>query len=235
MAFCNPVSSTKRVFQWIVSCSSCVLHSVCTSSWFVDNVSYASTDDFSESFPSSSFIQENESIDTSNNDACMWSPIGRVHSFSTYEWVRSQSNRMWHVRFALSISFVSSRCHLVRERKSILDRMDSTNNYDMTILHDDQLDNTDMTQSHRQLKKIPHWARSKFTSSFCPVWIIVHLFIDSQLQLAYINQIYFQERNPEDIFGPVHLDRAREMLESIALPDVEHFYGYPSFLPSNFV
>ncbi len=38
----------------------------------------------------------------------------------------------------------------------------TTNNYDMTILHDDELDNTQLARLRRRKKKIPSWANSKF-------------------------------------------------------------------------
>ena len=53
--------------------------------------------------------------------------------------------------------------------------------------------------------------------------------LESQLQLAFINQVYFHEKDPETIFGLVQLDRAHEMIQSL------DNQGYPSFLPSNFV
>ncbi len=47
--------------------------------------------------------------------------------------------------------------------------MDSTSNYDMTVFHDDELDDTQVALSHRQAKKIPRWARSKifFRFNYC--------------------------------------------------------------------
>ncbi|CAF3545623.1 unnamed protein product [Rotaria sp. Silwood1] len=61
----------------------------------------------------------------------------------------------------------------------------TTNNYDMTIFHDDELNNTGLTMIRRRKKKIPSWAQK------------------DQLQLAIINQVYFHDKNPDDIFGNV--------------------------------
>ncbi|CAF2079390.1 unnamed protein product [Rotaria magnacalcarata] len=60
-----------------------------------------------------------------------------------------------------------------------------THSYDMTILHDDELNNTELAMIHRRKKKIPSWAQK------------------DQLQLAIINQVYFQDKNPDDIFGSI--------------------------------
>jgi hypothetical protein len=38
----------------------------------------------------------------------------------------------------------------------------SMNNYDMTILHDDELENTQLAKLRRRKKRIPSWANSKF-------------------------------------------------------------------------
>ncbi len=40
--------------------------------------------------------------------------------------------------------------------------MDLLSNYDMTVFHDDELDDTQVALSNRESKKIPRWARSKF-------------------------------------------------------------------------
>ncbi|CAF0759180.1 unnamed protein product [Adineta ricciae] len=96
--------------------------------------------------------------------------------------------------------------------------MDQISNYDMTVFHDDELDDTEVALSHRESKKVPCWARK------------------SQLQLAIINQIYYNDKNPEDIFGAVHLDRVREMVDSIELWNTElpMICSY-SNMPANFV
>ena len=39
--------------------------------------------------------------------------------------------------------------------------MDQISNYDMTVFHDDELDDTEVALSHRESKKVPRWARSK--------------------------------------------------------------------------
>ncbi|CAF2331167.1 unnamed protein product [Rotaria sp. Silwood2] len=97
-------------------------------------------------------------------------------------------------------------------------KKDSTNNYDMTIFHDDELDDTYAAISRRRSKKIPRWARK------------------SQLQLAFINQIYFNDKNPEDIFGSIQIDAAHEMVRSIELSNTEFPSNYSfSMLPPNFV
>lgn len=62
------------------------------------------------------------------------------------------------------------------------------------------------------------------------------MYLESQLQLAFINQIYFNDKNPEDIFGSVEIDAAREMVQSIEFYSLE----LPSDLslstfPPNFV
>ncbi len=52
------------------------------------------------------------------------------------------------------------RTNYVREVNPIAEcsfQTDSTNNYDMTLFHDDIQE----TLSHRRAKKIPDWARSK--------------------------------------------------------------------------
>ena len=53
--------------------------------------------------------------------------------------------------------------------------------------------------------------------------------------MAIINQMYFQDKNPEDIFGTVRLDLAREMIQSIECGQNKNFSSYPAFLPANFV
>ncbi|UJR34092.1 hypothetical protein I4U23_021502 [Adineta vaga] len=75
----------------------------------------------------------------------------------------------------------------------------TTSNYDMTILHEDELNSTQLATIRRRKKKIPHWAKK------------------DQLQLAIINQIYFQDQNPEDIFGDFCIDQALTMIHSIPL------------------
>ncbi|CAF3923815.1 unnamed protein product [Adineta steineri] len=89
-----------------------------------------------------------------------------------------------------------STCRCQRKRKlNIVQKINSSdkshstsklfNNYDMTILHDDELNNTQLVTLRRRKKKIPYWATK------------------DQLQLAVINQTYFQDQNPEDIFGRI--------------------------------
>ncbi|CAF0804003.1 unnamed protein product [Adineta steineri] len=97
-------------------------------------------------------------------------------------------------------------------------KTESTNNYDMTVYHDEQLDDTQNISSYRRTKKIPRWARK------------------SQLQLAFINQIYFNDKNPDDIFGCIHMDLAHEMVQSIESrnSEITHIYNSP-LLPPNFV
>ncbi len=61
------------------------------------------------------------------------------------------------------------RSNIVREINPIQEctfKTDSTNNYDMTLFHNDELDDTQIVLSRRQLKKIPRWARSKFFHFF---------------------------------------------------------------------
>ena len=60
--------------------------------------------------------------------------------------------------------------------------------------------------------------------------------LESQLQLAFINQVYFKDNNPEDIFGSVQIDVVREMVQSIVLCNTELPYVYSlSVFPANFV
>jgi hypothetical protein len=52
-------------------------------------------------------------------------------------------------------------------KKKSNDKFHSTsNNYDMTILHDDELDNPNLATVRRRKKKIPSWAKSKFSILF---------------------------------------------------------------------
>jgi hypothetical protein len=44
--------------------------------------------------------------------------------------------------------------------------MHLTNNYDMAVFHDDELDDYQLPLSDRRSKKIPRWARSKFILFF---------------------------------------------------------------------
>ncbi|CAF1275509.1 unnamed protein product [Adineta ricciae] len=74
-----------------------------------------------------------------------------------------------------------------------------THNYDMTILHEDELNNTQLATNRRRKKIIPNWAKQ------------------DQLQLAIINQVYFQDRNPEEIFGSFRLDEAFDMINSLVV------------------
>ncbi|UJR13468.1 hypothetical protein I4U23_000482 [Adineta vaga] len=95
---------------------------------------------------------------------------------------------------------------------------DIASNYDMTVFHDDELDDTQVALSHRESKKVPRWARK------------------SQLQLAIINQIYYNDKNPEEIFGTVHLDRVNEMVASIELWNTEvPMIDFYATMPANFV
>ncbi|CAF3435030.1 unnamed protein product [Rotaria sp. Silwood2] len=91
-------------------------------------------------------------------------------------------------------------------------------NYDMSVFHDDELDDTEIALFNRQSKKIPCWARK------------------SQLELAIINQIYYNDKNPDDIFGSIHLDIAHKMINSIQLWNTElpFIYSYEN-IPPNFV
>ncbi len=72
-----------------------------------------------------------------------------------------------------------SRSHSISE---------TTDNYDMTILHDDELENTKLATVHRHKKKIPFWANSKF-SIFLFFFSNIFIYIEDQLQLAIINQV----------------------------------------------
>jgi hypothetical protein len=59
--------------------------------------------------------------------------------------------------------------------------------------------------------------------------------LESQLQMAIINQMYYNDKNPEQIFGNVRMDLAQEMVDSIELWNTELPFFYSSDLPSNFV
>ncbi|CAF5143511.1 unnamed protein product, partial [Rotaria magnacalcarata] len=111
--------------------------------------------------------------------------------------------------------------NFVREVKPKLEysiKTDSTNNYDMTIFHEEQLEDTYAVLSRRRLKKVPSWARK------------------SELQVAFINQIYFNDKNPEDIFGTVEIDAAHEMVKSLKFYDSEVSSNLSfSMFPPNFV
>lgn len=39
--------------------------------------------------------------------------------------------------------------------------------------------------------------------------------VEDQLQLAIINQVYFQDKNPEDIFGNIRVDHVQDIVNSI--------------------
>ncbi len=102
----------------------------------------------------------------------------------------------------------------------------------MTMFHDDEIDDTQVELYRRQSKTIPRWSRSKFFHLLISNFFILHL--ESQLQLAVINQIYFNDKNPEDIFGCVHMDLAHETVQSIELRQLELSLVYSTF-PPNFV
>jgi hypothetical protein len=52
---------------------------------------------------------------------------------------------------------------------------------------------------------------------------MIHLFVnvEEQLQLAVINQFYFQNQNPEDIFGTVCMNDAFDMINSLDIKNKE--------------
>lgn len=84
------------------------------------------------------------------------------------------------------------------------------------------LDGLKVSQSNSPSERITHFVLSSFS-------------LESQLQLAYINQIYFHGQDAEQIFGSVRMELAHEMVQSIEIDNPETFQGYPAFLPSNFV
>lgn len=88
----------------------------------------------------------------------------------------------------------------------------------MTILHDDELENTHLATIRRRKKKIPSWANSKW-SLFSFIITLSCFFVEEQLQLAIINQVYFHEQTPEDIFGSICIEHVFDMINSI---DVQH-------------
>ena len=53
-----------------------------------------------------------------------------------------------------------NRSNIIREVKSNNETIDLISNYDMTVFHDDELDDTQVALSHRRSKKIPRWAKS---------------------------------------------------------------------------
>ncbi len=56
--------------------------------------------------------------------------------------------------FSDNMTYLQIRLDNVRKIKS--------NNYDMTILHDDELENPHLATVRRRKKKTPSWANSKF-------------------------------------------------------------------------
>jgi len=68
----------------------------------------------------------------------------------------------------------------------------------MTVLHEEELDESQVCLQKRTTKKIPHWAQK------------------NQLQIAIINQVYLN-KNPSQIFGKIQLDNVREMINGIEL------------------
>ena len=59
--------------------------------------------------------------------------------------------------------------------------------------------------------------------------LIISSFLESQLQLAFINQIYFHGHDAEQIFGSVRVDQAHQMVQTIEIDNPECFQGYPRF------
>jgi len=97
-----------------------------------------------------------------------------------------------------------------------------TTNYDMTILHDDELENTQSATLRRRKKKIPAWANSKFlVLLFILNNIYLFLYVEDQLQLSIINQVYFQDQNPEDIFGSICIEHVFDLIKSIDIKNKE--------------
>jgi hypothetical protein len=92
----------------------------------------------------------------------------------------------------------------------------------MTILHDDELENTQLARLRRRKKKIPAWANSKFlVLLFILNNIYLFLYVEDQLQLAIINQVYFQDQNPEDIFGSICIEHVFDLIKSIDIKNKE--------------
>ena len=88
----------------------------------------------------------------------------------------------------------------------------------MTILHEDELDNTRLATARRRKKKIPAWAnRKRLQSSLSFISTPSMFFSEEQLEVAVINQIYFQKIEPEDIFGSICIDHARELLNAMMM------------------
>lgn len=53
--------------------------------------------------------------------------------------------------------------------------------------------------------------------------------------MAIINQIYYNDNNPDELFGSIHLDAAEEMINAIDLWNTELPFFYSENLPKNFV
>jgi hypothetical protein len=102
----------------------------------------------------------------------------------------------------------------------------------MTEYYYDQVNDTQIDLFPQHSQEIPNWARSKFFILLILNFIL--FFLESQLQLAYINQAYFNDKNPEDIFGSVQINLAYEIVQSLKCypPNLSHAYA---FVPPNFV
>jgi hypothetical protein len=58
------------------------------------------------------------------------------------------------------------------------------------------------------------------------------IYIEDQLQLAIINQVYFQDKNPEDIFGSICIEHAFDVINSINIKNKE---SIPMIVSRHFV
>ncbi len=141
----------------------------------------------------------------------------------------------------LLFSFPVFRTNFVREVNPIAEcDYKTTNNSDMTLFHDDITsfydetqfilfqDDTQITLFHLQPEETPDWASSMFFLLFFRIWNYLFLHLETQIQIACINQVYFNDKNPDNIFGSLELNSAREMVQELDL------YSSPS-LPPNFV
>jgi len=112
----------------------------------------------------------------------------------------------------LFVCFTLKRKHFVFRSSH---KSKTINNYDMTILHEDELENPHLATVRRRKKTIPSWANSNYLLFLLLFVNICLIFTEDQLQLAIINQVYFQNQNPEEIFGTICIEQVHEIIHSI--------------------
>lgn len=121
----------------------------------------------------------------------------------------------FHRTLLTDLTDLSHRSTLVRKARPTKESSSVSQNYDMTILHADELDNTRLATARRRKKKIPAWANRKRLQ--LSLWIPSMFFSEEQLEVAVINQVYFQKIEPEDIFGSICLDHARDLINAMMM------------------